>query len=49
MSDESQVASQQAPDSATGSSRKKTDDKSPDKILLISYPKIVFLYPVFFF
>jgi len=27
----------------------KTGDKAPDKILLISYPKIVFLYPAFFF
>lgn len=49
MSDEPQVVSQPAPESATASSQEKTDDKKPDKILLISYPKIVFLYPAFFF
>jgi len=49
MSDASQPVSQPTPGPAAAPPQEKAAEKAPDRILLISYPKIVFLYPAFFF
>lgn len=49
MSDATQAASQPTLGPSAAVPQEKIAEKTPDKIYLISYPKIVFLYPVFVF